>query len=59
MGLIQFIKNQIKRKKEIKLAGLKAELRSELNSLKISSSFSSSRLSTLARRIAELEKDLS
>lgn len=58
MGLISFIKKRIKRKKEITLAGLKAQLQSELDSVKISTSFSSYVLSDLSRKIAELEKDL-
>ena len=59
MGLISFINNHCRRQKEIRLAGLKAQLQSELDSVKISTSFSSYILSDLARKIAELEKDLS
>lgn len=55
MELISFLKKYLRRKKEIRLIGLKAELQSHIEMLKISETFNPFIISDLRREIAELE----
>lgn len=59
MGLISAIKNHYRRRKEINLAGLKAQLKSEYELGKISNTYYPMAISNLVKQIAELEKELS
>lgn len=59
MGLISSIKKHIRKQKEIRLAGLKAELSCQIHVMNQCKRAFPDVLAKLHRKIAELEKELS
>jgi hypothetical protein len=57
--MINFIKNYLKKRREIELAGLKRQLQAEEALTKLTGELYPLSLASLNRRIGELEKELS